>query len=363
MKWNWERKDWPNFGFNKEALSDLENRFLRESGTLFGAFKHLDSDQQQSIRVNLISEEALKTSAIEGEYLDRESLQSSIRKHFGLQTDSKRVPKAEQGVAEMMISLYQNFSTPLDDQTIFNWNECLMKGSRNIKEAGRYRTNPEPMQVVSGVIHNPTVHFEAPPAESVKQEMGKLIKWFNDSRNTHPILTRAGIAHSWFVSIHPFEDGNGRIGRAISEKAMAEKLGQPTLIALSQAIEKNKKAYYTALQGINRTNEITDWLVYFANTVLKAQALTQELVDFSIKKAKFYDAFQHQMNPRQAKVIGRLFNAETASFKGGLSAENYISITKASRATTTRDLQDLVRKGALRKTGELKHTRYFLKLQ
>jgi Fic family protein len=143
---------------------------------------------------------------------------------------------------------------------------------------------------------------------------------------------------------------------------MAEELGHPTLIALSQAIEKDKKAYYTALQGINRSNEITDWLVYFANTVLKALALTQEVVDFSIKKAKFYGAYQHEMNPRQAKVIGRLFDAGTAGFKGGLSAENYISITKASRATTTRDLQDLVRKGALRKTGELKHTRYFLKL-
>tara|TARA_B110000037_G_scaffold220712_1_gene289373 strand:- start:346 stop:1434 length:1089 start_codon:yes stop_codon:yes gene_type:complete len=362
MKWNWERKDWPNFRFDAKVLLDFENRFLRESGTLLGAFKHLDSEEQQSITVQLISEEALKTSEIEGEYLDRDSLQSSIRKQLGLQSDSKKVPLAEQGITEMTIDLYENFRQPLDHKILFGWHKKLFKGRKNLKDVGRYRTDPEPMQIVSGAIHNPKIHFEAPPSKSLTLEMDRFIEWFGNSKTSLPILTRAGIAHSYFLSIHPFEDGNGRIGRALSEKALAEKLDQPSLIALAQTIESNKKAYYNALQGINRSNELTDWLVYFSSTVLKAQKTTTQLVEFSIAKAKFYDRLSTQLNERQAKAVTRLFKAGPDGFKGGLSAENYIAITKTSRATATRDLSDLVNKGALTKTGTLKQTRYFLRV-
>ncbi len=360
MTWNWQREDWPNFSYDAAALTELENRFLRESGTLLGAFKHLGGDERKSITIDLISDEALKTSEIEGEFLDRESLQSSIRKQLGLQADGKKILPAEQGVAEMMVDLYENFDTTFDHTTFHDWHRMLLNGRKDIKEIGRYRTNPEPMQVVSGSIHAPKVHFEAPPSTSVPREMDVFVKWFQQSRDAIPVLTRAGIAHAYFVSIHPFEDGNGRIGRAISEKAMSEKLGQPTLIALAQTIEGNKKAYYEALQGINRTNEITSWLIYFANTVLDAQKATINLVEFAIAKAKLYDRLSDQLNARQAKVIARLFKEGPSGFKGGLSAENYISITKTSRATATRDLSDLVNKGAFTKTGTLKHTRYYL---
>jgi len=362
MNWNWELKDWPNFSYDAEALEELENRFLLESGTLLGAFKHLDKDQQQSITIDLISDEALKTSEIEGEYLDRDSLQSSIRKQFGLQTDNQKIPPAEQGVAEMMVDLYEDFEEPLSNKTLFRWHKMLLQSRTDLEDIGCYRANPHPMQVVSGAIYKPKIHFEAPPSKIVPREMDVFTKWFRDSRNNLPALTRSGIAHSYFVSIHPFIDGNGRVGRAISEKAMAEKLGQPTLIALAKTIESNRKAYYAALQGINRTNEITDWLVYFANTILEAQQATLQLVEFSIAKAKFYDRLSDQLNPRQGKVITRLFKEGPSGFLGGLSAENYIAITKTSRATATRDLADLVKKGALTKKGELKHTRYFLNL-
>ena len=360
MKWNWQREDWPNFSYDASALTELENEFLRDSGALLGAFKHLGSDVRKSITIDQISDEALKTSEIEGEILDRESLQSSIRRQLGLRTDGKRIPPAEQGIAEMMVDLYKNFDTTLDHNTLQDWNRMLLNGRKDIKEIGRYRSNPEPMQVVSGSIHAPKVHFEAPPSTSVPREMDEFIKWFQHSRDAIPVLTRAGISHAYFVSIHPFEDGNGRIGRAISEKAMSEKLGQPTLIALAQTIENNKKAYYEALQGINRTNEITRWLIYFSNTVLDAQRATLNLVDFAIAKAKFYDRLRDQLNTRQAKAIARLFKEGPGGFKGGLSAANYISITKTSRATATRDLSDLVNKDALTKTGTLKHTRYYL---
>ncbi|EDY84131.1 Fic protein family [Verrucomicrobiia bacterium DG1235] len=360
MLWNWERDDWPNFTYDKEALTDLENRFLQESGRFLGAFKHLSKNERKSITVNLISEEALKTSEIEGEYLNRESLQSSIRKQFGLQTETGKIPPSEQGVAEMMVDLYENYDAPLEHETLFGWHKMLLGSRKMIQEIGRYRTSSGAMQIVSGAVQKPKVHFEAPPSESLPSEMKRFIHWFQKTKNGLPALTRSGIAHAYFVSIHPFEDGNGRIGRAISEKALAEKLGQPTLIALAQTIEKNKKAYYSALHDINKTNEITSWLSYFANTVLEAQMATLAHVEFSIAKAKFFEHLGPQLNDRQTKVIRKLFEAGPEGFTGGLSAENYLAITKTSRATATRDLTDLLKKKALRKTGELKHTRYYL---
>ncbi len=216
------------------------------------------------------------------------------------------------------------------------------------------------MQIISGAIHNPKVHFEAPPSKSIPFEMKRFMKWFQRTKKSLPTLTRTGIAHAYFVSIHPFEDGNGRIGRAISEKALAEKLGQPTLIALAQTIEKSKKTYYTALQSINRSNNITSWLNYFAETVLEVQRTPLARVEFVITKTKFFDQLGEHLNDRQTKAIRRLFEAGPNGIIGGMSAENYIAITKTSRATATRDLSDLLRKNALTKTGALKHTRYYL---
>jgi Fic family protein len=196
--------------------------------------------------------------------------------------------------------------------------------------------------------------------------MDAFASWFNatapEGKTALPALTRAGLAHLYFVSIHPFEDGNGRIGRAISEKSLAQNLGQPSLIALAYTIQRARKTYYDLLERSNKTNEITGWLVYFAETVLEAQRTTLKRVEFYIVKAKFYDRMSGQLNPRQAKVIARMFRAGLGGFKGGLSAENYISITVTSRATATRDLADLVSKGALTRTGERRHTRYRLDL-
>ena len=173
-------------------------------------------------------------------------------------------------------------------------------------------------------------------------------------------LTRAGIAHLYFVSIHPFEDGNGRIARALAEKSLAQNLGQPSLIALAYTIERARKAYYNALERNNKDIEITDWLVYFGETIIEAQRNTIKRVDFYVAKAKLYEKLRGKLNERQEKVIARMFREGIDGFKGGLSAENYITIASTSRSTTTRDLQDLVEMGALTKTGELRHTRYHL---
>jgi Fic family protein len=366
MAWNWQQPGWPEFTYHAAALEPLENKFLLHSGEFIGAFKHIGRDDQDMLRIELIGDEALKTSEIEGEFLNRDSLQSSLRQQFGLATDNRRVSSAERGIAEMMVDLYRSFADPLTHETMFAWHGMIMSGQRSIQVIGGYRKHAEAMQVVSGSAHDPTVHFEAPPSARMKREMDAFVTWFNETapngKRPLPALTRAGIAHLYFVSVHPFEDGNGRIGRALVEKSLAQNLGQPSLIALAYTIERGRKAYYEMLERNNKQNEITDWLSYFAETIVQAQRNTILRVDFYIAKSKLYERLRGHLNLRQEKAIARMFREGIDGFKGGLSAENYVSITRASRATATRDLQDLVSKGALIRTGELRHTRYYLNI-
>ncbi len=366
-KWNWQQDDWPRFRFDKSTLEEREAKFLLRGGLLLGALLHIGDNDKSALTVDLISNEALKTSEIEGEYLNRESVQSSIRRNLGLDTDARRIPPAEQGIADMTMDLYRSFAESLTHETMFRWHGMLTAGRRDLKNIGAYRTDDEPMQIISGPIGNPKIHFEAPPSAAVKREMEGFVHWFNNTAphgNTAlPALTRTGIAHLYFATIHPFEDGNGRIARALAEKALSQALGQPTLIALSQTIQKNKNSYYEALNQSSRDNEITEWLGYFADTVLQAQNTTQCMIDFLIQKTKLYDRVKSQLNERQEKALARIFHEGVEGFKGGLSAENYISITGAARATATRDLQDLVGKGVLIRTGALKSTRYHLNME
>jgi Fic family protein len=366
MIWNWQQPDWPNFTYDSKVLEPLEQQFLLQSGQFIGAYKHIGVDDQEALRIELITDEAVKTSEIEGEILDRASVQSSLRYQFGLGIEPMGVKPAERGISEMMMDLYRSYATPLSDRTMLDWHSMLLSGDKSIEAIGGYRTHAETMQVVSGPDYERAVHFQAPPSDHVPEQMSRFIAWFNDTapgaKTTLPALTRAGIAHLYFVCIHPFEDGNGRIGRALSEKSLAQNLAQPSLIALAYTIERKRKDYYAALERNNKENEITDWLKYFADTILEAQADTLARVDFYVAKARFCERLRDKLNERQEKVIARMFREGIEGFKGGLSAENYISISKTSRATATRDLHDLVEKGALTKTGELRHTRYYLNL-
>jgi Fic family protein len=366
MTWNWEQPDWPKFTYDSAALEPLERQFLLYSGEFFGICRHVGPDDQDILKIELISDEALKTSEIEGEVLDRDSVQSSLRHQFGLGPDERRVPPAERGIAEMMVNLYRSFADALTHETMFAWHGMLMSSERRVQAIGSYRTHSEPMRVVSGSVHDPKVHFEAPPSSKMKEEMDAFVLWLNKTapagKEPLPALTRAGIVHLYFVSIHPFEDCNGRIARALAEKTLAQNLGQPTLIALAYTIERARKAYYAALERNNKELEITDWLVYFGNTVIEAQRNTLKRVDFYVAKAKLYEKLRGKLNARQDKVLARMFREGINGFKGGLSAEKYISIAKTSRATATRDLQDLVAIGALTRIGELRHTRYHLNI-
>jgi Fic family protein len=366
MAWNWEQPGWPELTYDSKALEPFEQQFLLQSGEFIGACRHIAADDQETLRIELISDEAVKTSEIEGEILNRDNVQSSLRHQFGLGAEAPGVKPAERGICQMMVDLYRSFASPLTDQTMFDWHGMLLRGDTSIDVIGGYRTRADAMQVVSGPDHKRMVHFQAPPSARMQGEMKRFIAWFNDTapggKNPLPALTRAGIAHLYFVCIHPFEDGNGRIGRALAEKSLAQNLGQPSLIALAYTIERKRKDYYAALERNNKDVKISDWLQYFARTILEAQNNTIKRVDFYVAKAKFYARLREQMNMRQEKVIARMFREGIDGFKGGLSAENYIAITQTSRATATRDLQNLVEKGALTKTGELRHTRYYLNL-
>lgn len=360
MKWNWQHKNWPNFRFNHKKISQLEEEFIFNSGLNFGVYKHLNKQDQENLTIELIASEALKTSAIEGEMLNRDSLQSSIKRSFNLTAPAKKIAPAEKGISDMMIDLYRNFDDKLSHRALFSWHEMLTKGRRDLSNIGKYRNHDEPMQIISKRLdEDPEIHFEAPPSKRLKKEMGEFIAWFNNSRN-QPALARAAIAHLYFVSIHPFEDGNGRIARALAIKALSQSNKQPLLTSLSTIIEKGRKKYYKALEQNNRCLEVDGWMEYFAKSFIESQNYTQKLIEFLLAKTRMYDALRGEINERQEKVLKRMFAAGLDGFEGGLSAENYIRITKTSRATATRDLQDLVEKGALMKSGELKGTRYFL---
>ena len=366
MSWNWQQANWPDFIYKASQFVGGEETFFLQAGVWIGTCAHISQEDQTQIMVDLITNEAIKTSEIEGELLNRESLKSSIRKNFGLPTNITRTPPAERGMSEMRLDLYRQYHDALTHETLYNWHHLLMAGRRDITDVGRYRTHEEPMQIISGPVHKPKVYFEAPPSEGVYKEMDRFIAWFNrtspEGGTPLPPLTRASMAHFYFVTIHPFEDGNGRIGRALVEKVLSQSLEKPVLLGLSQVLSDDKKAYYSALEKHNKTLEITSWIAFFSDVILKAQNQAQNLVDFLIQKTKLYERVENKLNARQAKVVARLFQEGPAGFKGGLSAENYTRITSTSQSTATRDLHEMVTLGVLIKKGELKHTRYWLNI-
>lgn len=362
MTWNWQKPDWPDFTFDARHLGEAEERFLHGSGMLAGVFLHLNREDGEKIRVSLLSDEALETSKIEGEMLNRESLQSSVRRHFGLPGDSRRVSPAEEGVSELLVDTYRHFATDLTRERLSHWHEILMQGRNDLREIGTYRTLGDPMQIVSGPIHDPKVHFEAPPARMVTAEMERFLEWFNTSKGSTSPLARSALAHLYFESIHPFEDGNGRIGRAIAELSLSQSIGKPILLALSQTIGKHRKRYYEELAKASRTLEVTPWVSFFADTILEAQERAGQQIAFLLAKTQFFDRYKGHLNKRQEKILLRMFEAGIDGFAGGLSAGNYIRIAKTSAATATRDLHELVDLGALIRTGDKRYARYHLNL-
>lgn len=363
MLYNWQQADWPDFRYDLKGIEGDMLLLADKAGQVGGLLRALpEADRDQAVADVLISE-AIKTSEIEGEYLSRPDVASSVRNQLGLNDRVEPVCDLKSaGAAELAVKVRESWDVPLSESLLFDWHRTLFQGTR-LDELGSWRSHETPMQVISPRIDEPVVHFEAPPSSKVPREMERFIAWFNSSRTEiRHAPVRSALAHLYFESIHPFEDGNGRIGRAISEKALSQGLGRPVLLSLSRAIEADRPAYYEALKEAQRSNEVTDWIGYFVQAILHAQTLTETLVDFVLKKTQFFDRYRAELNERQLKVVRRILQAGPEGFEGGINARKYKSLTEVSKATATRDLQDLVEKGALRPLGAGRSARYELNL-
>lgn len=345
--YNWQQEDWPQFKFSLENVEDTLLLFSQKVGRVSGILEALPEETRQETIVDIILAEAIKTSEIEGEYPNRKDVLSSIRKNLGLHVSPQHIKdRSAAGLGELMIDVRKTFTQPLTEEKLFAWHRMLLGESKG-NSVGVWRTHEDPMQVVSGPIGKEKVHFEAPPSLQVPGEMKAFIKWFN---NTAPgaeneikkAVVRSAIAHLYFETIHPFEDGNGRIGRAIAEKAMSQTIGSPVMLSLSRTIEANRNDYYKSLQNAQRSNEITPWMEYFIKASLDAQIEAEAQIDFTLKKTRFFDHYKDQLNERQLSVINRMLEEGPKGFEGGMNARKYIGITNTSKATATRDLQQLL---------------------
>ena len=310
--------------------------------------------------------EAIKTSEIEGEYMSREDVMSSINNNLGVKPTVIVKDKRASGIAKLILEVNQTINQPLTLTKILGWHKLLMEYNSKIN-AGEWRKGTEPMQVVSGSYGREIVHFEAPPSASVVAEMKGFMDWYNTielpvNDQISKALLKSAIAHLYFESIHPFEDGNGRIGRAIAEFTLSEGLNVAVLLSISKIIEKDKKQYYNQLKLAQRSLDITDWINYFTQLILNAQKDAKELVQFTLKKAKFFDQYGEHLNKRQLKVIKRVLENGNEGFEGGMTAKKYMAINKISKATATRDLQALQELGVFTQQGAGRSVRYELVL-
>ncbi len=332
MAYNWEQEDWPNFQYDLTGLEHVLLEFAEKTGLVSGLLKGLPEDRQMEAIIELMVSEAVKTSEIEGEFLSRKDVMSSIRQNLGVGVAIGQVlDKRAEGVAAQMVDIRNSFAEPLTKDTLFSWHTMVMTGSRGMT-AGAWRTHAEPMQVVSGPIGKENVHFEAPPSGRVPKEMARYIKWFNASRaggkeEIKNPLVRAAVSHLYFESIHPFEAGNGRIGRALSEKALSQGIGLPVLLSLSRTIERRRKDYYAALQKGSKSKEITGWVSWFVSVALEAQVQAEEQIEFTLKKTKCFDRVHDQLNERQLIVLRRMLEEGPKGFEGGMNAKKFMSMT------------------------------------
>ncbi len=365
MRYNWQQKDWPQFTYDLSALGQQLSLFSEKVGKIKGLLEGLTEEVQLETIVEAMVSEALNTSSIEGEMLSRVDVMSSIKNNLGLYPIPVSIKdQRAKGIGQMIAFIRSTFNHSLSATYLFDLHKMLMLGNTNIN-AGVWRSSPEPMRVISGTIGKEIVHYEAPPSKEVPYEMERFIQWFNETssfqKNRIPeIPIRSAVAHIYFESIHPFEDGNGRIGRVLSEKAIYQGIGSPIPISLSKIIEADKSAYYQALQIAQRSNEITTWLMYFIDTLLKAQDESEKEILFTLKKTKFFDRIKDHINARQEKVLRKMLAAGPNGFQGGMNAKKYCSITRVSKATATRDLQSLVVLGIFVPIGGGRSTRYNL---
>ena len=350
MKYIWQLADFPKFKYDTSKLLALVEESVVLIGEVRGIMKGFSPALQDEVSAQVMLSEAIKTSEIEGEYFSREDVMSSLMMNLGLVDyvlPSKN--KNADAIARLMIEVRKNYNQPLTLEMILHWHKILMKHHADI-HGGALRSSSKPMQVISGRYGDIEVHYEAPPSKDLPLLLEVFFQWyrtFEDStlgRIGEAIILSA-LSHLYFETLHPFEDGNGRIGRAITEKVLAE------------------STYYNEIKKAQRSLEVTDWLVYSIQVLIEALKETVLVVQFVRKKTEFYDRYNRELNERQRKVINKMFNQGISGFEGGMTARKYVSINKTTKSTATRDLQELVDKDIFVRKGAGRSTSYDLNLK
>jgi Fic family protein len=367
MSYIWEHKNWPGLTWKSGPLLPLVSQARKTQGELLAKVKGLGFDLGGQAQADILTEEAIKTSAIEGERLNLESVRSSVARHLGL-PDAGLTPETHSvdGLVEVLLDATRNYNKPLTDERLKGWQAALFptgfSGFSRIR-VGEWRGHS--MRVVSGPVGREKVHFEAPPGECVEKEMQRFLSWWESSRKTEDGLLRAGIAHFYFVTIHPFEDGNGRVARALTDMALAqdEKLGV-RYYSFSSRIMREREDYYRILETSSKGpgTDITDWLAWFLGCYQRAIDGSEKIIGHVLAKAGFWQAFGTlELNERQRKVVNRILEAGKGGFLGGLTTRKYVSMAKVSRATAFREITDMLDKKILRQlTGKGRSVHYDL---
>ena len=349
MSYIWEEENWPNLTWNAERLSPLLARVSREQGRLLGKMEGLGFDLRSEAHLCTLTDDVMKSSEIEGENLPHNQVRSSIARRLGMDI-SGLVPASRdvEGVVEMMTNATQNYATRLDRDRLFAWHAALFPTGRSGMskiDVGTWRNHG--MEVVSGPIGNEKVHYQAPPADRLDREMNTFLKWFEKPSEMDPLLA-TGLAHFWFVTIHPFDDGNGRIARAIADMSLARAEQSPQrFFSMSAQILSERNNYYDMLGLSQRgTTDITAWQEWFLNCLMRAIEGADASIGTVLQKARFWQRFaEESLNDRQIKILNKLLDG----FEGKLTSTKWGKLAKCSPDTALRDITDLVGRGALQK--------------
>jgi len=367
-RWIWRQPTWPRFTWDATALASLLRNCQQVQGQLLGMAGAATGDLQAEEALDTLLSNIVDSSAIEGEQLDVGSVRSSLARRLGLVDEpARRTTAHAEGLAELMLDATRHADAPLDLPRLLQWHRWLFAASDDLLptgiQVGALRGS-EPMQVVSGRIDRPTVHFEAPPREGLEAQLDDFIAWFNASRqdNTLDPLLRAGVAHFWFVTLHPFDDGNGRLTRALTDLALAQAQSQVIRFhAMSASILADRAGYYRVLEASQKNGlDITAWLQWFLHTLHDSLTRALHRIDRVLAKARFWQTHREQtLSTEQVKVLNRLLDVGERGFEQGLTARHYQAIAKVSKPTATRHIADLLEKGCIRRLpGGGRSTRY-----
>lgn len=364
----WQQADWPSLQYDPVRVSASLARARRAQGVAEGKLTVLGFEQRLELAAEAWSQEALATAAIEGERLDLAAVRSSVARRLGVgQQDGPNAPRNVEGLLDIMDDAVTHCGDALSHERLYGWQAALFptgySGMTKIRVGG-YREHAEPMQIVSGKMGREQVHYEAPPSEKVHEEMERLLAWFNAGAEPDTLVS-AALAHLWFETVHPFEDGNGRVGRVIVDLVLARDSGETSrLFRTSQRLLDRRNDYYLHLEHAQHGGlDVTDWVCWFVDQMQAACDAASRVIDDTLVKARFWlDHSDKVLNERQRKVMNLLLNVGPGRFEGGMSTKKYENMTGTSRATASRELLELEGLGLLEQAGAGRSTRYYVKL-